>query len=80
MDVVQALLAAPEPHTAEGLTNAVARLVRAGALPTGTKLPTVREVAAALHMSPTAVSGAWTTLSRRGVLRTEGRWGTFVID
>lgn len=80
MDVVQALLAAPEPHTAEGLTNAVARLVRAGALPTGTKLPTVREVAAALHMSPTAVSGAWTTLSRRGVLRTEGRRGTFVID
>lgn len=80
MDVVQALLTAPEPHTTEGLTNAVARLVRVGDLPPGTKLPTVRDVAAALHMSPTAVSGAWTTLTRRGVLRTEGRRGTFVMD
>ena len=80
VDVVQVLLAAPEPHTAEGLTNAVARLVRGHTVPAGTKLPTVREVAAALHMSPTAVSGAWTTLSRHGVLRTEGRRGTFVVD
>lgn len=80
MDVVQALLAAPEPRTSEGLTDAVARLVRDGVLPPGTKLPTVREVAAAVHMSPTAVSGAWTTLTRRGVLRTEGRRGTFVMD
>lgn len=80
MDVLAAVLAAAEPHTGEGLTNTVARLVRSGTLPPGTKLPTVREVAAALHMSPTAVSSAWTTLTRGGLLRTEGRRGTFVVD
>lgn len=80
MDVVGALVAAVDQHTAEGLADATARLVRTGVLRAGTRMPTVREVAAALHLSPTSVSAAWTVLTRAGVLQTEGRRGTFVVD
>jgi DNA-binding transcriptional MocR family regulator len=69
---------AVEDRTARGIAAAVSRLVTAGALPAGTRLPTVRDVARELGVSPTTVSEAWRSLTRAGAIQTRGRSGTFV--
>jgi DNA-binding transcriptional MocR family regulator len=56
----------------------VSRLVTAGRLPAGARLPTVRDVARGLGVSPTTVSEAWQSLARAGAIQTRGRSGTFV--
>jgi DNA-binding transcriptional MocR family regulator len=56
----------------------VSRLVTAGSLPGGSRLPTVRDVARELGVSPTTVSEAWQSLLRAGAIQTRGRSGTFV--
>ncbi|HEY0001773.1 MAG TPA: aminotransferase class I/II-fold pyridoxal phosphate-dependent enzyme [Actinoplanes sp.] len=69
---------AVEDRSARGIAAAVSRLVTAGQLPAGSRLPTVREVARELAVSPTTVSEAWRCLTRAGAIRTRGRSGTFV--
>jgi DNA-binding transcriptional MocR family regulator len=66
--------------SARGLAEAVGRAVGDGALRPGAKLPPVRQVAAALHLSPTTVSAAWQLLRRSGTIRTDGRRGTIVAE
>ena len=66
-------------RSARGIAGAVSRLVRSGALPAGTRLPTVRELAIELGISPTTVSQAWRILARAGVIAPRGRAGTFVL-
>lgn len=56
----------------------IVRLVSAGELPPGARLPTVRGLARALRMSPTTVSEAWQSLLRSGVIETRGRRGSTV--
>jgi DNA-binding transcriptional MocR family regulator len=70
---------AVEDRSARGIAGTVSRLVMAGALPAGTRLPTVRELATELGISPTTVSQAWRTLARAGVISPRGRAGTFVL-
>lgn len=65
-------------RTANGVATAIARLVSAGDLQPGTRLPTVRALARALHMSPTTVSEAWHSLLRSGVIETRGRRGSTI--
>jgi DNA-binding transcriptional MocR family regulator len=69
---------AVEDRSARGIAAAVSRLVTAGSLPTGSRLPTVRDVARELGVSPTTVSEAWGSLTRAGAIQTRGRSGTFV--
>jgi DNA-binding transcriptional MocR family regulator len=69
---------AVEDRTARGIAAAVSRLVTAGSLPSGARLPTVRDVARELGVSPTTVSEAWQSLTRAGAIQTRGRSGTFV--
>ncbi|WP_433307161.1 PLP-dependent aminotransferase family protein [Actinoplanes sp. CA-030573] len=69
---------AVEDRTARGIAAAVGRLVSAGSLPAGARLPTVRDVARELGVSPTTVSEAWRSLARAGAIQTRGRSGTFV--
>ncbi|MGZ5400365.1 MAG: aminotransferase-like domain-containing protein [Nocardioides sp.] len=66
--------------TARGLAAAVGRAIGEGALPGGTRLPPIRTVATELALSPTTVSSAWSSLARSGLLRTDGRRGTTVLD
>ena len=66
-------------RSARGLAATVSRLTRSGDLASGSRLPTVREVAKRLGVSPTTVSEAWQTLARAGVLETRGRLGSFVL-
>ncbi|MCU1455057.1 MAG: putative transcriptional regulator (GntR-family) [Acidimicrobiales bacterium] len=70
-------LAVIEP-TARGIAGGISRLVSAGHLEAGTRLPTVRVLANRLGVSPTTVSQAWQSLTRAGVLMPQGRSGTFV--
>ena len=69
---------AVDNRSARGIAAAVSRLVTAGRLPAGTRLPTVRDVARELGVSPTTVSEAWGSLSRAGAIQTRGRSGTYV--
>src|SRR3954466_110206 len=59
---------AVDDRSARGIAAAVSRLVTAGSLPTGARLPTVRDVARELGVSPTTVSEAWRSLTRAGAI------------
>ncbi|XVU22365.1 PLP-dependent aminotransferase family protein [Actinoplanes sp. CA-054009] len=67
-----------DDRSARGIAAAVSRLITAGTLPAGTRLPTVRDVARSLQVSPTTVSEAWRSLTRAGAIQTRGRSGSFV--
>lgn len=66
--------------TAAGLALAVSAAVHDGMLPAGTCLPPIRTMARELALSPTTVSASWAELMRGGVVRTDGRRGTFVLN
>lgn len=76
LDVV--LAAIEHDRTARGIAGAVNRLIGAGVLPVDTRLPTVRDLARRLGVSPTTVSDAWQQLAAVGAVRGRGRLGTFV--
>lgn len=69
-----------DDRSSAGIAAAVSRLIRAGTYTPGDRLPTVREVAKALRVSPATVNEAWRALSAVGVIEARGRRGTFVID
>ncbi|MEJ7834457.1 MAG: GntR family transcriptional regulator [Nocardioides sp.] len=70
---------APEPPF-EQLRAQVARRSASGDLPAGTKLPTVRALAAELRLAVNTVARAYKELEADGVVVTEGRRGTFVAS
>src|SRR6476469_1144330 len=65
-------------RSAKGIAAAIARLVSSGAIPVDARLPTVREIARRLGVSPTTVSEAWRSLAAVGAIEARGRLGTFV--
>ncbi len=65
-------------RTSAGLAAEIARLVSDGTLAPGERLPTVRDVAAALGVSTGTVASAWRALADAGVVFSRGRAGTFV--
>jgi len=67
-----------ETRNARGIAAGISRLISSGDLPGGTRLPTVRSLAADLDVSPTTVSEAWRTLAAAGAIEPKGRLGTFV--
>ncbi|MCU1369595.1 MAG: transcriptional regulator, GntR family with aminotransferase domain [Ilumatobacteraceae bacterium] len=67
-----------ETRNAQGIAAGIGRLITAGDLPVGTRLPTVRALARELDVSPTTVSEAWRTLAAVGAIEAMGRNGTFV--
>src|SRR5947207_2858436 len=63
---------------ARGIVTSVETAIRQGRLAAGTPLPTVRDVAHALRVSPTTVAAAYRTLRVRGLVHAQGRRGTRV--
>lgn len=55
-------------------------LISSGTVPIGEKLPSVRSLAEALHVSPATVSSAWSILRRNKVISGRGRNGVWVCD
>ncbi|WP_239004154.1 PLP-dependent aminotransferase family protein [Nocardia panacis] len=72
------LLADLDDRTPAGIAAAVGHRIRSGALEPGDRLPTVREVARQLRVSPATVSQAWRALAATGAIVARGRAGTFV--
>ncbi len=62
-----------------GLSRTIMEMVAEGELPPGTRMPTVRDVAEALGMSPAGVAAAWRELVDWRVLETRRRGGTTVL-
>jgi DNA-binding transcriptional MocR family regulator len=63
-----------------GIAIETSALIRSGAIPVGTQLPPVRELARALGVSPATVSAAWSELRRFNVIAGRGRTGIRVSD
>lgn len=64
----------------EQLRAQVASRAASGDLPAGTRLPTVRALAAELDLAVNTVAKAYRALEADGVISTEGRRGTFVAS
>ena len=65
-------------RTARRIAAVIGRMISAGTLEIGTRLPTVRELSRRLGVSPTTVSEAWRSLANVGAIETRGRNGTYV--
>jgi DNA-binding transcriptional MocR family regulator len=63
---------------ARDVAGEVARAIRDGRLPAGTRLPTVRAVAGMLGVSSGSIAAAWTKLRGEGLIATNRRGGTIV--
>ena len=70
----------PQSTTApyEQLHTQIAAQARAGRLPAGYRLPTVRGLAGELGLAPNTVAKAYRVLETDGVIETRGRQGSFV--
>ena len=64
--------------TAVEIAASVEAALREGALGSGARLPTVRELAARLRVSPTTVAAAYRTLRLRGLVVAQGRRGSAI--
>ncbi len=67
-----------DDRSAHGIAHRIMGLIRAGVLPIGIRLPTVRDLAFRLGVSPATVSGAWARLRRQNVVSGRGRLGSWV--
>lgn len=69
-----------EGRTPVGISAAIGRLISSGQLAAGDRLPTVRELAKQLGISPATVSHAWQALAAAGLIESHGRNGSFVRE
>jgi len=77
MDLIPLDPDASEPPY-EQLRRQIAARAASGALPSGTRLPTVRALASELDLAVNTVAKTYRALETDGVVATEGRRGTFV--
>jgi len=62
----------------EQVRSSLATRINDRSLPVGTKLPTVRKLAADLGVAPNTVARAYRELEEAGLIETRGRAGSFV--
>ena len=62
------------------LRTQIVRMVAAGTLPSGTRLPTIRQLASDLGVAKGTVARTYETLLRDGVVTADRRRGTSVAD
>jgi DNA-binding transcriptional regulator YhcF (GntR family) len=62
----------------EQVRSALAGQINNRTLPVGTKLPTVRKLAADLGIAPNTIARAYRELEEAGLIETRGRAGSFV--
>jgi GntR family transcriptional regulator len=67
---------ADPPHTQ--ITRQIIRLIADGALASGERLPTVRQLAADLEIAPNTVARSYRDLENAGLIQSSGRRGTVV--
>lgn len=64
----------------EQVREQVARMVAAGTLAPGARLPTIRQLAADLGLAKGTVAKAYELLETDSVIETRGRKGSFVLE
>lgn len=62
----------------QDITMEMTALIHSGAIPVGSRLPPVRQLAEALGMSPSSISSVWHTLKRNNLVSGTGRTGVWV--
>jgi GntR family transcriptional regulator len=62
----------------EQIRAQITGMAASGVLPSGTRLPTIRQLSADLGLAPGTVSRAFRELEAAGVVSTRGRHGTFI--
>lgn len=67
-------------RTSRGIALETGAMIRSGLLPVGTKLPSVRDLAFKLGISPATVSIAWADLRRHKIIGGRGRNGAWVME
>jgi DNA-binding transcriptional MocR family regulator len=77
-DIVTEITGHGDDRSAKAIAGAIGRMISAGAIGVGERLPTVRELSRRLGVSPTTVSEAWRTLADVGAIEARGRNGTYV--
>src|SRR5690606_23960863 len=75
---MKSVVLAIDERTPHGIATGIARLITSGHLSPGDRLPTVRELAAQLGVSPATVSHAWQTLAAAGAGGSGVGSGSFV--
>jgi DNA-binding transcriptional regulator YhcF (GntR family) len=75
--IVSVDAASPVPPY-EQVRSSIAAQINDGRLPVGTKLPTVRALAAELGIAPNTIARAYRELEEAGLIETRGRAGSFV--
>ncbi|MFD0783535.1 GntR family transcriptional regulator, partial [Micromonospora azadirachtae] len=55
-------------RSARGIADRLGDLIHSGEIAQGLRLPTVRALAAALHVGPTTIASAWAQLRQRGLI------------
>lgn len=76
--VIDAVVANGDDRSARALAGVVGRMISEHELAEDARLPTVRELARRLGVSPTTVSDAWRSLAQVGAIESRGRNGTYV--
>ncbi len=61
-----------------GVAKAVTDLIAEGKLAPGTRMPSIRQLAGELGVSPTTVAAAWSHLASMGSIESYGRKGTYI--
>ncbi|RRH76161.1 aminotransferase-like domain-containing protein [Falsigemmobacter faecalis] len=72
------LAAALPDRTLAGITMGLRALIKAGRLPLGSRLPTVREVALECGVSPATISAVWQNLQKQKLIESRGRNGCWI--
>jgi len=80
MEPLERIAGVVDDTSARGIAKRVAELVADGELQPLDRMPTTRALASRLGVSAGSISDAWKLLVADGVLETQGRRGTFVVD
>ena len=78
MKGLASVAASIEEKSPQGIAMGISRLISSGDLAPGDRLPTVRELAAEIGVSPATVSHGWQALAAAGLITSRGRSGSFV--
>jgi GntR family transcriptional regulator len=62
----------------EQVRKQILNMAASGVLPKGTRLPTIRQLAADLDLAPGTITRAYRELEAAGVVAARGRHGTFI--
>lgn len=62
----------------EQLRSQISAAIKAGMLPAGTRLPSIRQIAGDLSLAPNTVARAYRELEEAGLVEGRGRRGTIV--